>query len=415
MRTVEEALRTILDHCRVGPEELRPLLSALHQTLAWDVSATSDSPPFDKSLMDGFAVQAPAREQPAAVSPPGDWVTLNVLATLTAGQVPTATVSGRDCVRIMTGSPLPAGCNCVVPIEQTRFDPSHPHSVEIPRQSLRPEANIMRRGMAIRAGSPLLCGGTRIQPQHIAALAEFGISQVPIRRPPAIAVLATGDELVPFDQTPPSGSLRNSNEPMLLAQIHSNDAIPIGLGIAPDRNEPLRERIDAGLQHDVLLLSGGVSAGLLDLVPSQLQLAGVQPVFHGVNMKPGKPLWFGVFHRDGRRCLVFGLPGNPVSSLACFELFVRPVIHFWLGRPARLSPLQATLTAPITVSGSRPVYHPSRIEVVDSHLRTTPVPWSGSSDLAATTHANGMTLLRPDHGPYQAGDVVEVHQWEQSR
>jgi molybdopterin biosynthesis enzyme len=99
----------------------------------------------------------------------------------------------------------------------------------------------------------------------------------------------------------------------------------------------------------------------------------------------------------------------------CFELFVRPVIHSWLGRPGRLSPLQATLTAPIAVSGSRPVYHPSRIEVVDSHLRTTPVPWSGSSDLAATTHANGMTLLRPDHGPYQAGDVVEVHQWEQSR
>ncbi len=413
MLSVADAIRSILDLCRIGPEERRPLLSALHQTLAQELRATSDSPPFDKALMDGFAVHVAAPGNFPDTAAPGNTVTFQVRATVTAGQVPTLNLSTHDCVRIMTGSPLPAGCNCVVPIEQTRFDPSHPQSVEIPRQALRPEANLMRRGTAVRAGAAMLSAGTVLQPQHIAACAEFGIHEVPVRRPPVIAVLATGDELVPFDQVPPPGSLRNSNEPMLLAQIAARHAIPVGLGIAPDSPAPLRQRIEAGLQHDILLLSGGVSAGLMDLVPSQLQQAGVRPVFHGVNMKPGKPLWFGLFERGQQRCLVFGLPGNPVSSLTCFELFVRPVIQTWLGRPSRSSGLRAALTVPISVSGSRPVYHPSGIQWIDGRLETTPVPWNGSSDLVATTQANGMTLLLPEHGSYRAGDVVEVHRWDQ--
>ena len=184
------------------------------------------------------------------------------------------------------------------------------------------EANLMRQGGAARQGSRLLTAGTQLQPQQIAALAEFGQATVPVYCRPTVAVLATGDELISCDQPLRPGAIRNSNEPMLLAQAATCGACPVSLGIARDTIAELSMRIQQGLDHDVLLLSGGVSAGTLDLVPQQLAAAGVEQIFHGVNMKPGKPLWFGIRRRESRTTLVFGLPGNPVSSLVCFELFV---------------------------------------------------------------------------------------------
>lgn len=171
-----------------------------------------------------------------------------------------------------------------------------------------------------------MANGTQLQPQQIAALAEFGEACVPVFRQPTVAVLATGDELIPFNEPLRLGAIRNSNEPMLAAQAATCNAIPVSLGVARDNIEELSLRIQQGLQHDVLLLSGGVSAGTLDLVPQQLATVGVEQIFHGVNMKPGKPLWFGIRRMESRTTLVFGLPGNPVSSLVCFELFVRPCL-----------------------------------------------------------------------------------------
>ena len=426
MLSVAEALNVVLQHAPKGGVEPVSLTAALNRSLAEDLFVTQDSPPFDKSLMDGFAVTARrptdgyeefmTRRRDAFIEDAVESViTLPVVETITAGRMPTATIHDGNASRIMTGAPLPPGCDCVVPIEQTQFDERNPGTVRVPLSAMRPEANLMRQGTAAKAGSRLLKPGMRLQPQHIAALAEFGIGIVPVHRTPAVAVLATGDELMTFDQPLQSGRIRNSNEPMLLAQVTACNATSVALGIARDNDEELLAKIQKGLQQDVLLLTGGVSAGLLDLVPKQLAKAGVQQIFHGVNMKPGKPLWFGKFAAKHRMCLVFGLPGNPVSSLACFELFVRPALNQLSGCSNTTPELSAVLTESITIKGNRPTYQPAAISVVDGRLTTTPVPWSGSSDLRATVEANGMALLTPDHGPYSAGQQVAVWLWGNGR
>jgi molybdopterin molybdotransferase len=237
----------------------------------------------------------------------------------------------------------------------------------------------------------------------------------------SVAVLATGDELVGVEQTPAPGMIRNSNEPMLVAQASTTGARVVGLGIARDTLDSLKPSVAAGLKHDVLLLSGGVSAGILDLVPSQLADAGVRQIFHGVHMKPGKPLWFGVLDRMSPcemsgvwRTYVFGLPGNPVSSLACFELFVRPLLNAMQGAPAQ-SAVSASLTEDFSVSGDRPVYQPAYLFIRDSQLMASAIPWSSSSDLKATVEANGMIELLPEHVKYNAGSIVRGWLWGDQR
>ena len=274
----------------------------------------------------------------------------------------------------------------------------------------------MRQGGAARKGSKLIAEGTLLQPQHIATLAEFGHANVPVFRRPSVAVLATGDELISVEEPLRPGAIRNSNEPMLTALSATCGAIPVSLGVARDNIDELSMRIQEGLEHDILLLSGGVSAGTLDLVPQQLAAAGVEQLFHGVDMKPGKPLWFGLRRSESRTTLVFGLPGNPVSSLVCFELFVRRTLHKMSGGNSRhVRNITAWLSEPCTVYGNRPVYQPGFVSMDEGQLKIRPVPWNGSSDLKATVEANGMALLSSTHGPYRIGDVVPVWIWGDGR
>ncbi len=410
MLSVAEALRLVFARTPQGGDETVALTEALSRVLAVDLITPHDSPPFDKSLMDGFAIATSA----AAVA--GDLVQLTVVETVTAGMVPSQSVRAKTAVRIMTGAVLPKNCDCVVPIEQTQFDEANPGVVGIPRAAIVAEANLMRQGTAAKKGSVLLSAGTRLQPQQIAALAEFGQATVSVSRKPTIAVLATGDELIPFDQPLRPGAIRNSNEPMLMAQATVCGGVATSCGVARDTAADLSARIQQGLQHDVLLLSGGVSAGTLDLVPQQLAAAGVEKVFHGVDMKPGRPLWFGIRQHESRRTLVFGLPGNPVSSLVCFELFVRPALEKLSGLPDQQNRgMAATLSHPFTAKGSRPIYQPAAISVQDGRVTVRPVQWSGSSDLRATVEANGMALLSSAHGPYAAGENVPVWFWGEGR
>ncbi len=414
MHSVSEALSIILQNVQQRTAEPVALRNSLSRVLAETLFVPHDSPPFDKSLMDGFAVCVPTTSASAGHSE-AQSVTFTVAEVVTAGSMPTVTLSKGVAARIMTGAPLPDGCNCVVPIEQTQFDEANPTMVTIPRSVLRQESCIIRRGTSAAAGSVLLQKGTRLQPQQLAALAEFGFSRITVERRPTVAVLATGDELTSIDEPLMPGQIRNSNEPMLIAQIEACDATPVALGIARDDEQQLRTGVLQGLQSDFLLLTGGVSAGILDLVPQQLKLAGVTPILHGVQMKPGKPLWFGVFEQNSHRCLVFGLPGNPVSSLACFELFVRPALQRFSGLSAPGEPLVATLEESAQVFGNRPVYHPARIQIQSGRLTVRRVPWSGSSDLKATVDANGMALLLPDHGPYSPGETVAIWLWGDQR
>lgn len=414
MLSVTDALNIVLREVKVGLAESITLTKGLGRILAEELSTPEDSPPFDKALMDGFAVRVAAKHSPPFPSG-ATTVSFQIAETITAGNPPVIALQDGLASRIMTGAPLPEGCNCVVPIELTQFDESRPESVTIPRTAMSVEAHLMRRGTAALAGSVLLRAGTRLQPQQIAALAEFGMATIVVQSQPRVAVLATGDELTAVDQPLAPGRIRNSNEPMLLAQISAAGGLPVALGSVKDNIPEIQTGVQRGLQHDILLLTGGVSAGILDLVPQQLLAAGVKQIFHGVHMKPGKPLWFGCHHHDNRRCLVFGLPGNPVSTLACFELFVRPALQKFCGMPPGTVPAKATLEGSIQVKGNRPVYHPVKVTIRTGQLTAVLVPWSGSSDLRATVDANGMALLLPEHGPYQPGEMVEVWLWGDQR
>lgn len=409
MLSVSDALASVLSTALLRASETVQLSTALHRVLAVDLLTPHDSPPFHKSLMDGFAVTTSAAHDQ-------EMVRLAVVETITAGMVPSKAVTINNAVRIMTGATLPANCDCVVPIERVRFNEAAPDHVDIPRDAIFAEANLMRQGSAARQGSQLLAAGTQLQPQQIAALAEFGQARVSVYLRPTVAVLATGDELIACDQPLRPGAIRNSNEPMLLAQAATCGACPVALGVARDTFADLSRGIQQGLEQDVLLLSGGVSAGTLDLVPQQLAAAGVEQIFHGVDMKPGKPLWFGIRRGASRTTLVFGLPGNPVSSLVCFELFVRPALRKMSGiahqNPAGLA---ARLSQAYAVKGSRPVYQPAVISVHEGQLHVRPVAWNGSSDLKATVEANGMALMSSAHGLYAAGELVPIWFWGDGR
>ncbi|MBM3969038.1 MAG: molybdopterin molybdotransferase MoeA [Planctomycetes bacterium] len=406
MMEVSEAVAAVLRETWPFEPQAILLLDALGLVLAEDVCANEDSPPFDKSLVDGFAVRL------------ADCVTpLPVIEIVAAGQVPTRLLDCPAAIQIMTGAPLPAGAEAVIPVEHTSqtIGADERPLVALPSSvtSWKLGTNILRRGASTKLGDLVVAAGSELRPQELGTLAECGLSHVTARRRPRVAVLATGDELVPVEQTLGPGQIRNSNETMLCGQLLRACAEPVPLGIARDERVHLRERIDIGLQADVLVLSGGVSMGDKDLVPSELASAGVRQVFHKANVKPGKPIWFGVLDRGPNlRTLVFGLPGNPVSSLVCFELFVRPALRRMMGvSPAESVAVKARLTVPHTTKGERPTYQPARLEWQSDGPIVTAVPWVGSSDLRATVAANSMALFPIGDQTYEPGSTIEVIVW----
>jgi molybdopterin molybdotransferase len=317
----------------------------LGQILAEDVVSDIDMPPFDKSLMDGFAVRSADLPEGKAL--------LTIIEEVTAGQTPQHQLKACQAAKIMTGAPIPAGADAVVMIERTKSDANG--RVEIQDKSPRPGQNIMPRGREMRKGEVVLSAGTALRPQEFGTIAAVGKTTIAVIPRPRVAILCTGDEIVDASQQPEPGQIRNGNGPMLQAQVARAGAVPSYLGIARDRVEELRTRIREGLRSDMLVLSGGVSAGKLDLVPGVLQELGVQAHFHKVEMKPGKPVFFGTWDRT----LVFGLPGNPVSALVCFELFVRPAIRLLAGHK-KSGPffVEATLAEDFTYKTDRPTYYP---------------------------------------------------------
>jgi molybdopterin molybdotransferase len=412
MLTVSEALEAILREVDPLAPEARALGDSLGLTLAQQVLSDVDSPPFDKALMDGYAVRS------EDISAGG--TELTVVDEVTAGRIPSRAVESGQATRIMTGASIPDGVDAVVKVEDT--EEAGENRVRILADSAQPEQNLIRRGTSMKSGEVVLDAGRPLRAQELAALAEMGCHQVSVRRRPTMAVLATGDELVPVSEKPGPGQIRNSNETMLAAQIDQAGGKSVPLGIARDERSHLREKIEAGLQHDVLLLSGGVSAGKLDLVPSELERAGVEQVFHKVRVKPGKPVWFGVLRggngpapgASGRRnsCLVFGLPGNPVSSMVCFELFVRTAIRRLCGQQeAKPRSVSARLTHPHIHKDDRETYFPAAFEWSGEGPKVTLMKWHGSSDLQSTRNANAMAVFPAEPREHSAGDLIDVLLW----
>ena len=401
MLNVDEALQQVLAHAKPRPAARCAVALARGLVLSEDVASDIDSPPHDKAVVDGYAVCVADLAQGSAE--------LDVLEEVTAGAVPTREVRRGSATRIMTGAPIPAGADAVVMIEHARL--VAPAAVcERVQISCKPPAvgqNIMRRAISMVRGQTVLAAGCELRAIELGVLAEVGRSDVSVVGRPRLAILATGNELVPAGEVPQAGQIRNSNGPLLVAAAEAAGATALDLGIARDTVESLRESIARGLQSDVLIISGGVSAGVLDLVPSVLTELGVRQVFHKVNLKPGKPLWFGVSSAATGDKLVFGLPGNPVSSLVCFELFVRPAIGRLAGRrDASLVQVAAELATPHVHRGDRPTYHPARLESADGRNLIRPLRWQGSGDLRTLVEANSLACFPAGDREYPAGESI---------
>jgi len=402
MLTVEQALNAILVRARARPARVMPLADCVGLVLADEVTSDVDSPPHDKALVDGYAVVASDLSDGTA--------RLTILEEVVAGDVPTMRVDRGTATRIMTGAPLPDGADAVVMVEHTQLPDDRQGMLEqvIVEGQAQPGQNLMRRATSLARGQVVLRAGRRIRPIEIGLLCEVGRTKVSVVPRVKVAVLPTGNELVPADQRPGPGQIRNSNGPMLLAAASRAGTEPIDLGTARDERPDLEGRIARGLAADVLVLSGGVSAGVLDLVPGVLAGFGIETVFHKVRLKPGKPLWFGVLRHDEGEKLVFGLPGNPVSSLVCFELFVRPAVESLMGRAAagpRYVP--ARLATRFEHRGDRPTYYPARLERDSEGAATLePLPWHGSADLRGLAEANSLACFAAGDRTYDAGDAI---------
>ena len=349
-------------------------------------------------MMDGFAVRT------EDLTPDG--CRLRIVELVTAGETPSQPLAPGEATQIMTGAPVPAGCDAVVMVERTRVDEAG--WVVIEGHPVRSGLNILPRATALKNGQTVLRSGHRIRAIEIGLMLEVGHTQVMAIRPPRVAVISTGNELVPASQHPALGQIRNSNGPMLEAQVRQAGGDVVSLGIGQDDPEALAVLIRRGLEEaDVLVLSGGVSAGVMDLVPGTLAAVGVKQVFHKVKLKPGKPLWFGTFGDSLPKKLVFGLPGNPNSSLVCFELFVRPALSMLAGRSALgLVEERAQLVEAHQHRGDRPTYFPAVTSCEEGLQVVRPLAWKGSADQRTLTQANSLLYLAPGERDYQPGDQV---------
>ncbi|MDR3635391.1 MAG: molybdopterin molybdotransferase MoeA [Isosphaeraceae bacterium] len=400
--TVEEATQAVLERACALPPIRLPLSMARECLLAEDVSADGDSPPFDKALMDGFALRFADLRNGVG--------TLRIVEELYAGSLPSRSLMGGDASLIMTGAPIPEGADTVVMIERTRRDGDR---VLVEDPSVRPGGNILRRGREMRAGDVIVRRGETLTPTRLGMLASAGRPSPLVVPAPRVAIVPTGDELVESNQVPGPGQIRNSNAVVLEALVAGAGAIPLLSPIARDDPEILREALGEGLASDVLLITGGVSAGQRDLVPATLMGLGVERVFHKVRLKPGKPLFFGVGPRRGEKpgTLVFGLPGNPVSGVVGFLLFVRPALDLLAGRAGRPLGLPLyPLTRAFVHAGEKPTYHPARrVEWTGRGPGTVglePLASAGSADLLTASRADGFALFPAGDRAYAPGDVV---------
>jgi molybdopterin molybdotransferase len=394
MLSVAQALEIVLEQAKPLPPETAELTpQTLGLIVAEDVVSDIDMPPFDKAMMDGFALRtADLRDGQAELA---------IIEEIPAGKMPTLPIASGQAARIMTGAPMPTGADAVVMIERCEL---MGHRVRVNDARLKPGQNILLHGREMRVGEAVLAAGARLRPQEFGLLATVGRTVVKVHPAPRVAIVSTGDEIVEPTVTPGPGQIRNSNGPMLTAQVCRAGGVPRFLGIARDEPSHLRALIAEGLQADVLILSGGVSAGKLDLVPGVLAELGVQALFHKVAMKPGKPILFGV--KPPR--LVFGLPGNPVSSMVGFELFVRPAIRGLMALVPGPHLVKATLTKDYPYRTDRPTYHPARLQLIETGWTVEPVAWFGSPDLRGVLPTNAFLVLPEGDHAHRAGASLMV-------
>jgi molybdopterin molybdotransferase len=375
-----------------GPQtEALSLLNALDRILAQDILSDRDYPPFDRSIRDGYAVRS-------ADTHPG--TRLTCIGELKAGDTPSVSIQPGTCIQIMTGAALPNGADAVIMIEHTERNAD---TVTLDR-AIKAGHHVVARGSEQSGGKVVLTRGTRLGFAQIAAAAQVGAATVTVRRRPRIAILSTGDEVVDITATPGPFQIRNSNSASLAAQAATLQAEAILLGNAKDTPDDLRAKVTAGLESDALILSGGVSAGKYDLVEPVLREFGAEFIFDAVAIRPGKPAVFALC--KGKP--VFGLPGNPVSTMVTFDLFVRPVLDILSGtNPSPLRLFDVIITERLSEKPGVTHFLPAQAEFGE-HPCVTPLPWQGSGDIVAMSRANCLLVVPPDRATIEAGELVQV-------
>ena len=399
MLSVAEALATVLAQAHPLHALHGPITNALGQVLAENILADIDLPPFDKSVVDGFALRADDLAGTASVR-------LRVVETIYAGKTPTHAVGPGEAAAIMTGAPLPQGADAVVMVEKTvRADPDF----VLISGPVHSGQNRLVKGREMRAGEIVVPRGSILDAGKLGVMASVGANRFLYQPRPIVSIVSTGDELVPFDQAPGPGQIRNSNTMLLAALVQEHNATARPQPIAADQPKALRDAFIQALEGtDILLISGGVSAGKLDLVPETLEALGIRCLFHKVKVKPGKPLWFGVGpdRADGPPPLVFGLPGNPVSGLVSFLLFVRPTLAALSQtktEPIHSLPLAATYRH----SDDRDTYRPARLIFgPDGIPEIEPLNWAGSSDLRGVAAADGFAIFIAGERIHEKGERI---------
>jgi molybdopterin molybdotransferase len=395
----QDARALVLSAAKTLAAESVPLAHAQGRTLARDVRAREDIPPFSKATMDGYAVRAADTRRPGPDASGG--VELEVLGDLPAGRMPRTAVGPGQAVRIMTGAPLPKAADAVVMVEDTEASGC---TVKV-RREVRPGDNIGLAGEDLKKNEIALERGTLIGPAETGMLAAAGLARVPVTRRPKLAVIATGDEIVEPGERKRPGQIRNANGPALMAMAVEAGAAPLYLGIARDRTASLAGKLARAKASDILVLSGGVSVGDYDLVKDELEAAGVRPVFWQVRIKPGKPVFFGVRGRQ----LVFGLPGNPTSAMVTFLLFVRPAVENMLGRkgPGPAAG-RAVLAADIAVKPGRTQFLRGAITENGPVLKVAPYDDQRSGVLRSMVRSRVLIVVPADVRHVEAGREVEI-------
>ena len=379
--TVSRARRTL-------PVEQAGLLEAAGRVLAEDIVADRDCPAVARSVRDGFAVRA--------ADVPGQ---LDVIGEVRAGESFVGVVQAGQAVEIMTGAPMPAGADAVVMIEHTTREGNRIRT----DRSLAAGENYNPAGAEARAGDSVVRRGAAVGYAEIAMAATAGLTKLPVFVRPRVAILATGDELVDVAETPKPWEVRNSNSLSISAQVARCGALPHALPVARDNLNETRERVEQGLEHDLLLVSGGVSAGKYDVVENVLAELGAEFYFDRVRMQPGQPVVFG---RVGET-FFFGLPGNPLSGMVTFEVLARAAVELIAGRATTMLPLLwSRLGRELRQRTGLTRFVPSCLSADGASV--VPAGWHGSSDIPAAVRANAWMVTDSEREHYDAGEWVRV-------
>jgi len=397
--TPADADRLIGQHLQCLPIESLPLAQCAGAVLRENIYAERDQPPFDRVAMDGIALDSRAVSSGAR--------SFRIQATQAAGDAPLSLGAASDCIEVMTGAVLPLGCDSVVPVEELAI--AHGRAGLATNARVEPWQNVHRRGTDTRQGTLLLSAGQRLRAPEIAIAASAGMPRIRVSSQPMLVVISTGNELIEPGEPLLAHQVRRSNAYAIVSALREHGFQRVADDHIRDDADELRARLRFHLEtHDVLVLSGGVSMGRYDLVPAALAELGVRAIFHKVAQRPGKPLWFGAAPSGAA---VFGLPGNPVSTLVCLARYVLPALRGSQGQSPSAAQ-RVALGAPFTVTPPLTHFIPVRLEQDDwGREWAQPAPTNGSGDFTALAGTDGFVELPPGPNTYAKGFVTRLYRW----